>query len=128
MPQIEWRGIAPEEVTRDIENSIRLYRENKYALQIGLKDLDFDIKTEYLEALGLKLPFQFINMVEQALRIGLITPTLFVEVDDTRHQVVVFDHRTISYSGLMDCVTHSLALTNQGLLEAGRYPAVSLSV
>lgn len=27
----------------------------------------------------------------------------------------------------MDCVTLSLALTNRGLFEVGRYPAVSLS-
>ena len=27
----------------------------------------------------------------------------------------------------MDCVTHSLALTDKGLFEVSRYPAVSLS-
>jgi hypothetical protein len=50
-----------------------------------------------------------------------------VEEDDTRHQVLVFDHRPVGYSGFMDCVPHSLALTDQGLFEVGRYPAVSLS-
>ncbi len=27
----------------------------------------------------------------------------------------------------MDCVTHSLVITNHGLFEVGRYPAVNLS-
>ncbi len=127
MSQIEWRGIIPEEMIRDIENSVKLYRENKYTFQVGLKDLDFDIKAEHLEELGMKLPFRSIDEAEQALRIGLITPTIFIEDDDTQHQVVVFDHRTVGYSGFMDCVTHSLALTDHGLFEVGRYPAVSLS-
>ena len=30
-------------------------------------------------------------------------------------------------SGFMDCVTHSLALTDKGLFEVGRYPAMNLS-
>ena len=127
MSEIEWRWITPEEMIRDIENSVKQYRENKYAFQVGLKDLDFDINTELLTALGLTLPFQSISQAEQALRSRAITPTIFVEEDDTRHQVLVFDHRPIGYSGFMDCVIHSLALTDQGLFEVGRYPAVSLS-
>jgi hypothetical protein len=127
MVQIEWRGITPEEMIRDIETSVKLYRENKYAFQVGLKDLDFDINTEHLEALGMSPPFQSISQAEQALRSGMITPTIFIEEDDTQHQVLVFDHQTVGYSGFMDCVTHSLALTNHGLFEVGRLPAVSLS-
>jgi hypothetical protein len=127
MSQIEWRGITPEEMIRDIESSVKQYRENKYAFQIGLKDLDFDIDIDQLAALGLSLPFQSINQAEQALRSGGITPTIFVEEDDTRHIVLVFDHQPVDYSGFMNCVTHSLALTDQGLFEVGRYPAVSLS-
>lgn len=127
MSGIEWRGITPEEMIQDIENSVRQYHENKYAFQIGLKDLDFDINEEQLSALGVSLPFQSISQAEQALRSGMITPTMFMEDDGTRHQVLVFDHRTVGYSGFMDCVTHSLALTDQGLFEVGRYPAVNLS-
>jgi PHD/YefM family antitoxin component YafN of YafNO toxin-antitoxin module len=75
----------------------------------------------------MSLPIRSISEAEQALCSGLITPTIFVEEDDTRHQVLVFDHRPVGYSGFMDCVTHSLALTNHGLFEVGCYPAVSLS-
>ena len=127
MAGIEWRVITPEEMIQDIENSVRQSRENKYSFQIGLKDLDFDINEEHMNALGMSIPFQNICQAEQALLCGMITPTIFVEEDDTRHQVLVFDPRTVGYSGFMDCVTHSLALTDQGLFEVGRYPAVSLS-
>lgn len=126
MSQIEWRGISPEEMVRDIENSVRQYRENKYAFQTGLKDLDFDINDELLKTQELTLPFDSISQAEQALRIGAIVPTIFVEDDDTQHQVLVFDRRTVGYSGFMDCVTHSLAVTDKGLFEVGRYPAISL--
>jgi hypothetical protein len=40
---------------------------------------------------------------------------------------LAFDHRPVGFSGFMDCVTHSLALTDQGLFEVGRYPAMDLS-
>ncbi|MBN1536892.1 MAG: hypothetical protein JW908_09190 [Anaerolineales bacterium] len=126
MPEIEYRGIKPEEAIRDIRNSIRQYHENKYAFQVGLKDLDFDINMDHLSALGLYLPFKSINTAEQALRSNIITPTLFVEEDNTRHQVLVFNPQPIGYSGFMECVTHSLALTDHGLFEVGRYPAINL--
>ena len=119
MPEIEWRGITPEEMIRDIENSVRQSRENKYSFQLGLKDLNFDISTDHLAALGMSLPFQSISQAEQALTSGVITPTIFVEDDDTRRQVLAFDHRPVGYSGFMECVTHSLALTDQGLFEVG---------
>ena len=127
MSEIEWRGIEPEEMIREIEDTVRLSRENKYAFQVGLKDLDFDVDHDQLTALGISIPFRSIDQAEQALSTGVITPTIFVEDDDTRHQVLAFDHRPVGYSGFMDCVTHSLALTDQGLFEVGRYPAVSLS-
>jgi hypothetical protein len=127
MPGIEWRGITPEELIRDIENSVKLSRENKYAFQVGLKDLDFDVDEDKLQALGLAIPFQSINHAEQALLYSAIRPTKFIEEDNTEHMVLVFDHRPVGYSGFMDCVTHSLALTNLGLFDVGRYPAVNLS-
>jgi len=58
MAGIEWRVITPEEMIQDIENSVRQSRENKYSLQIGLKDLDFDIKEEHMNALGMSIPVQ----------------------------------------------------------------------
>jgi len=127
MSEIEWRGITPEELIQDIENIVNQHRENKYVFQVGLKDLDFDINEDLLQALDLSLPFQSISQAEQALRSKAITPIVFLEHDDTEHQVLVFDHRPIGYSGFMDCVTHSLALTDQGLFEVGRYPAMNLS-
>jgi hypothetical protein len=54
--------------------------------------------------------------------------TIFVEEDDTQHQVLVFDHQTVGYSGFMGCVTHSLALTDQSLFDVGREPVISISV
>ncbi len=56
MSEIEWRGITPEEMIRDIESSVKQYRENKYVFQVGLKDLDFDINQELLEAQWIKSP------------------------------------------------------------------------
>lgn len=127
MPNIEARGTGPEEVMRDIENISGTSRENKYAFQVGLKDLDFDINEDRIKKLGLALPFQNIDQAEQALQYQAITPTKFIEYDDTEHQVLIFDRRTVGYSGFMDCVTHSLAITNKGLFEVGRYPAINLS-
>ena len=61
------------------------------------------------------------------MRARVIVPTLFIEYNDSEHQVLVFDPRPVGYSGFMDCVTHSLALTDLGLFEVGRYPAMNLS-
>jgi hypothetical protein len=125
MSGIEWKRIAPDELVRDIEASINQNQESKYDYQVGLKDLDFDLDEDKLQILGLKIPFQGINQAELALCNSAIRPTTFTEYDDTHHQVLAFDHRPVGYSGFMDCVTHSLALTNLGLFEVGRYPAVS---
>jgi hypothetical protein len=127
MSGIEWRHITPEDMVREIEDSVQKYRENKYAYQTGLKDLDFDVDDERLKALGLAVPFTSISQAEAALQGKAITPTVFLEHDETEHQVLVFDHRPVGYSGFMDCVTHSLALTDLGLFEVGRYPAMDLS-
>jgi hypothetical protein len=127
MQGIEWKRITPEELVQDIEGTVRRSRENKYAFQVGLKDLDFDVDQEQLKSISLSLPFVNINQAEQALRSHAIQPIKLIEYDDTEHQVLAFDSRPVGYSGFMDCVTHSLALTNKGLFEVGRYPAVELS-
>ncbi len=62
MSSIEIKRISPDEMIREIETSVKLLRENKYAFRL-----------------------------------------------------------------VMDCVTHSLALTNHGLFEVGRYPGVNLA-
>jgi hypothetical protein len=127
MSEIEWRGIEPKEMIREIEDSVRLSRENKYAFQVGLNDLDFDVDQDQVTVFGLCLPFRSIDQAEQALSTGVITPTRFIEDDDTCHQVLVFDHRPVGYSGFMGCVTHSLVMTDHGLFEVGLYPAMSLT-
>jgi hypothetical protein len=127
MGDIEWRAVTPEELVREIEQFVKRSRENKYAFQVGLKDVDFDIDEDRLEVLGLSLPFRSIDQAEEALAQLAIKPAKFIEYDSTLHQIRAFDHKPVGYSGFMNCVTHSLALTDQGLFEVGRYPAISLS-
>jgi len=127
MGAIEWKHITPNELIQDIETQVKTQEVNKYAFQVGLKDLDFDINHEVLKVLGIAIPFQSISQAVQALRFGAIIPLEFIEDDSTVHQVLVFDHRPVGFSGFMNCVTHSLALTNHGLFEVGRYPAISLA-
>lgn len=127
MSGVEWRGVSPEEMIREIEKALQRSHENKYAFQVGLKDLDFDVNEEKSQALGISLPFQETSQAEQALREGVILPTKFTEIDNTEHAVLLFDPRPVGYSGFMDCVTHSLALTDLGLFEVGRYSAVNLN-
>jgi len=127
MSNVESRGIKSDEIIRDIEDSINHVRENKYDFQVGLKDLDFDIDSEKIKILGLAIPFTSIDLAENALTEAAITPKTLIEFDNTVHQVTVFDHKPIGYSGFMDCVTHSLAITDHGLFEVGRYPAISMS-
>ena len=127
MGEIEWKWITPDEVIQDIERVVKAQRENKYTFQIGLHDLDFDIDPTRLEMIGMKTPFKSVQEAEQALRVSAILPTKFTEEDETEHQIATFDPRPVGYSGFMNCVTHSLAITNHGLFEIGRYPAISLS-
>jgi hypothetical protein len=127
MSSIEVRGISAGEIRRELEATIHQYRENRYAFQVGLKDVDFDINEEQLEIHELSLPFRSIDQAEKALASGVINPTTFLEHDGMEHTLLAFDPRPVGYSGFMDCVTHSLALTDRGLFEVGRYPAINLS-
>jgi len=127
MAPIEWQAITPEEMIREIETYVQRSKENKYAFQIGLKDVDFDIDENRLEVLGLSMLFRSIDQAEDAMRNGVIQPGKLIEYDGTIHQILAFDHRPVGYSGFMDCVTHSLTLTDKGLFEVGRYPGVSLN-
>jgi hypothetical protein len=127
MPSIEVRGITPDEFRQDLETSIQQSKENKYAFQVGLKDVEFDINDEMLEIEGLSLPFKSIDHAENALKTGAIKPATFIEYDGTEHTLLTYDPRPIGFSGFMDCATHSLALTDKGLFEVGHYPAVNLS-
>jgi len=127
MSSIEVSGITSEEFRQEIETSIQQYNENKYAFQVGLNDVDFDIDDEQLENQGISLPFRSIDQAENALATGVINPAIFNEHDGTVHTILAFDPRPVGYSGFMDCVTHSLAITDHGLFEVGRYPAISMS-
>jgi hypothetical protein len=126
MPPTEWKWVTPEEMIQNIETTLKRMKEDKYALQTGLKDLDFDMDMEELTRRGFSVPFPSIAQAEQALLFRLIRPKQIWEYDGTVHQVMAFHPQQIGYSGFMDFVTHSLALTNLGLFEVGRYPAVSL--
>ena len=124
---IEVRGATPGEMGQDFDHILKTNQENKYAFQVGLKDLDFDIDDDLRKLHGMDLPFQSIDQAEQALRVRVIIPKLLIEYDGTEHKVLVFDSRPIGFSGFMNCVTHSLTITNQGLFEIGRYSAIHVS-
>ena len=74
MSDIEWRAVTPEEMIQEIEEFVQRSRENKYAYQVGLKDVDFDIDETRLEVLGLSLPFRSIDQAEDAMRKASSSP------------------------------------------------------
>ena len=125
MSEPKWRAVTSEELARDLEEILPQRRENKYAAQVGLADITITIDETKAEPLGLSLPFQSVVQGECALRERIITPTTFLENDGTEHHVIAFDPKPIGFSGFMSCVTHSLALTDQGLFDVGRYSAIS---
>jgi hypothetical protein len=127
MSELEWRAVAPDQFISELKEAVRQRQENKYAFQIGLKDLDFEIDQDQARLLGISLPFQDIDQAELALRERVIIPTSFLEYDDTLHQVAAFDPDPVGFSGFMSCVTHSLAMTDLGLFEVGRYPALNMA-
>ena len=127
MADIEVRLVTPEEIGRELEDTLRRRQENKYAFQVKLADLDIAVDEEKATAQGTEFPFRTIEAAEAALRSGIITPTLLMEVDGTRHEIVAFYPTPVGYSGFQDCVTHSLAVTDHGLFEVGRFAAVSFN-
>ncbi len=127
MRDIDVRSVTPAEMGEKLDALVRRAQENKYSLQVALHDLDFDVDEEKVVHLGVTLPFRTIEDAEQALRQGVIVPTLFVEADGTEHQVAVFDPAPVGFSGFRDCVTHSLSLTDRGLFDVGRFSAVHLN-
>lgn len=85
------------------------------------------VDEDKLEESDSTLLFRSINQAETALSSGIIKPSIFIEHDDTIHTLIAFDPRPVGYSGFMDCVTHALALTDEGLFEVGRCPAMDLA-
>lgn len=111
----------------ELDNNLSFHNRDKYTMQVGLRDIDFDIDHELLKVIGLRLPFENSSLAEDALVNRVLRPTRLKELDDTEHTVLIFDPRPVGYSGFMNCVTHSIILTNHGLFEVGRYPAMSLA-
>jgi hypothetical protein len=132
MKELEFQTIdSPEEIRAfldSLEASIRarMDPETKYNFQVGLKDLEFSVDEERARELGVTLPMGSIDEAEQALQARVIFPTKLVEEDNTSHQVLEFDPTPVGYSGFDNCATHSLAQTDLGLFEVGRYAAVKL--
>ena len=95
--ELEFQTISgPEEIKAfldSLEASIRARTnpETKYNFQIGLKDLEFAVAEERARELAVILPMGSIDEAEQALQAGVITPTKFVEEDNTSHQVLELD-------------------------------------
>ncbi len=117
------------ELKRSVESYDNTFKspDQKYDFQVGIKDLDFDVNYLLVKALGLSIPFMGISQAEFALTNRALCINSFSELDDTTHSVILFDPRPIGYSGFMNCVRHSLAMTNHGVFEIGRYKGVSLS-
>jgi hypothetical protein len=132
MKELEFQNISsPVEITAFLDSleariQARMDPDIKYSFQVGLKDVEFAVTEERARELGVTLPMGSIDEAEQALRALVITPTEFVEEDDTSHQVLEFDPTPVGYSGFGNCVIHSLAQTDLGLFEVGRFPAVDL--
>ena len=133
MKELEFQTIgSPEEISAfldSLEASIqaRTDPETKYDFQIGLKDVEFAVDEEKARELGIILPMGSIDEAEHALQARVIAPTKLDEEDDTSHQVLEFDPTPVGYSGFDNCAIHSLAQTDLGLFEVGRYAAVKLA-
>jgi len=132
MKEFEVRTIgSPEEIKGFLdylEAAARARRdlETKYNFQTKIKDVEFAVDEEKAEALGVNLPVTNIEQAERLLQEGIITPKKFIEQDETVHEVMEFQPEPVGHSGFDNCVIHSLAQTNVGLFEVGRYPAVDL--
>ena len=100
--------------------------ETKYQYQLALKDVEFTVDEDKVRELGLSFLVKNVEEAERALRAGVVTPVKLVERgDETVHQVLEFDPTPVGYSGFASCVTHSLAWTDQGIFELGRYSAMN---
>lgn len=108
MSGLEWQAVTPEEFIRELDDTVTQRRETKYAFQVGLRDLEFEVDKDRAKALELTLPFQTVGQAEQTLRDRVVRPTMFLENDGAQHQVIVFDPQPVGCSGFTNCVAHSL--------------------
>ena len=100
----EWRPTNGETLARELKRPIEWTRgPEKYRGLVRLREMEFEIDGHRAEEAGISFPLPGIEEVEA-----------FVEFDG-RTTVLVFYARPVGYSGFMDCVTRSLALTDRGL-------------
>ena len=118
--------VGPEEFARKLNELVEQRRNGKYALQTGLKDVKFSFDEEKASALEADPEMNSLDKAELYLRVGILTPVEFVEYDGTVHQVLKWDPTPVGYSGFMDCVIHSIVVTDRGTFSVGRYPAMQL--
>jgi hypothetical protein len=111
---------------RQFDEQLTAQNQEKYTVQVGLRDVDFDIDPRRQQLFGFCFPVLTIPLAEQALTQRILIPTRYMEYDNTEHNVLIFDPRPVGYSGFMNCVTHSITMTNHGLFEVGRYPAMKV--
>ena len=67
MSQLKVERVSPEEIFRELDHAVRQRQENKYAFQVGLKDLSFENDEDKARILGISLPLPSIGEAEQAL-------------------------------------------------------------
>lgn len=53
--------VRAEELARELEEAVRQRRKIKYAIQVELKDLAFEVDENKAKASGLTLPFQSVD-------------------------------------------------------------------
>jgi len=61
MSQLEVERVSPEEYLRELDHAVRQRQENKYAFQVGLKDLSFEIDEDKARILGISPPWPSIG-------------------------------------------------------------------
>lgn len=121
------RAVTPQEMIEELKRTIEQRQRDKYCFQVGLDDVEFAFDKKAASALDLDPEMSRIEQAECYLREGVLRPIEFAESDGTRHQVLEWDSTPVAYSGFMGCVTHSIAVTDQGTFEVGRYPAMNLA-
>ena len=120
------QALTPEEFGEELNRLVEQLRNDKYSLQVGLKNVQFSFDEEKASALEVGPEMSSIDKAELYLREGTLMPVEIVEYDGTVHQVLEWDPTPVGYSGFMDCVTHSIVVTDRGTFEVGRYPAMQL--
>jgi hypothetical protein len=127
--ELEVRPVTRRELVEELEALVEQMSdpEKKYQMQVGLRGVEFDVDEERVLEMGIALPVSSIDEAEDCLQGKVLVPTQLVETDGTVHDVLAFDPRPVGFSGFMDCVTHSLVITDRGLFELGRYPAARLT-